>query len=122
MPLLEVWVVEDPRQALPAGAAQALADAVGPALGSAPGHTWVRLQRVAAADYAEQQAAVAGAPVFIELGLRGLVDDAAELLQRLTPLAAQALGRAPEWVHLRLLPPLGGRQAFGGRWVPPLES
>lgn len=119
MPILDIELVQ-PDGALPPPAAltQALADAVGHALGAAPGRTWVRLRTLPAAHYAESETAVAAEelPVFATVLHAhlpqgdALVAEAAALTQAL----AACLGRSPQRVHVQYAPAAAGRQAFGG--------
>ncbi len=140
MPLVDVLIVSASREAFDRVSAQALADGIGRALGSAPGHTWVRLQWLDARCYAENEvaspagvddaapAAEAGdaaslaaiGPVFVTLGLAALPspEQRAAHARALTEAVAPLVPVTPELVHLTYAPALGGRQAFGGRLVP----
>jgi len=119
MPILDIEIVQ-PDDAPPPAASltQTLADAAGRAMGTPPGRTWVRLRTLAAARYAENDAAVAAAelPVFATvLHARppegsALVDE----VDRLTQALAACLGCEPQRVHVQYAPPAAGRQAFGG--------
>jgi phenylpyruvate tautomerase PptA (4-oxalocrotonate tautomerase family) len=127
MPLVDVQIVSASRAAFDRVSAQALADGIGRALGSAPGHTWVRLQWLDAQGYAENQAAspadkndsAALGPVFVTIGLAALppAEERAAHARALTEAIAPLVPVAPDRVHLTYAPALGGRQAFGGRWV-----
>ena len=116
MPIVDVEVVGD------AGVpAQTLADALGRAFGSAPGHTWVRLRQLDAGAYAENDACVGDdeRPVFVTV-LHAHPPEGDALvteLRAVTLVVAQALSRPPQRVHVQYAPPGAGRQAFGGTLV-----
>ncbi len=116
MPIVDVDYIGTP----PADLAQRLADEVGAALGAAPGHTWVRMRRLAPTDYAESGATdTANAPVFVTL-LLATWPQAAQIepvLQRVGVVVARACQLPPDHVHVQLAPPAAGRQAFGGNLV-----
>ena len=69
MPVVDIEVVVPPDVVTVAGLAQALADAIGDTLGSAPGQTWVRLQLLPTGQYAENHASLGAAdfPAFVRL-------------------------------------------------------
>ena len=121
MPIIDVELVCESEAEFARTSARALADAVGHALGTEPGHTWVRLRFLASAGYAENQATLESAelPVFVTvlhahppIG-EALVTEA----MALTLAVAQCVVRAPERVHVQYAPPAAGRQAFGGKLV-----
>lgn len=129
MPLVDVLIVSASREAFDRVSAQALADGIGRALGSAPGHTWVRLQWLDARCYAENEVAspagdaaplAAVGPVFVTLGLAALPspEQRAAHARALTEAVAPLVPVTPDRVHVTYAPALGGRQAFGGRLVP----
>ncbi len=122
MPILDIELVQlDGEPAPAASLTQALADAAGRVLGSAPGRTWVRVHALGASQYAENGVAVAptGLPVFVTVlhahppQRETLV---AEVLA-LTRAVAACLGRPPAQVHVQYAGPGAGRQAFGGTLV-----
>jgi len=122
VPILDIEIVRaDGAPPLPAGLAQALADAAGRSLGTAPGRTWVRLRSLPASHYAESESRLVADewPVFVTLlHARPPQGDALAVEVRALTLAlATCLGRAPERVHLQYAPPGSGRQAFGGELV-----
>ena len=121
MPIVDIELVGESEAESAGVSARALADAIGHALGSDPGHTWVRLRFLASTAYAENQATLEGAdlPVFVTvqhahppLG-EALVSEA----MALTLAVAKCLARAPERVHVQYAPAAAGRQAFGGTLV-----
>ena len=121
MPIIDVELVCESEAEFARTSARALADAVGHALGTEPGHTWVRLRFLASAGYAENQATLESAelPAFVTvlhahppIG-EALVTEA----MALTLAVAQCVVRAPERVHVQYAPPAAGRQAFGGKLV-----
>ncbi len=116
MPVVDVQVVGE----LP-DAANALANALGVALGSGPGHTWVRLTALPEGQYAENDAPSTDAdlPVFVTV-LLARPPSSAELrtqVRSVTASVAEVLGRDPDRVHVQYAPAAAGRQAFGGRLV-----
>ena len=121
MPILDIERVLPEGADMPQGLSQALADAAGPVLGSAPGHTWVRLRSLPSSAYAENGAPsdVNALPVFVTL-LHALPPQgealAAQVLA-LTQAIAETLGVEATRVHVQVAPPAAGRQAFGGRLV-----
>lgn len=121
MPILEVRVVGELAAHLEADLAQRIADAAGAALGSRPGGTWVTVDTVPAARYAENGGAGEVAPVFVRVLLRdgppreGLAAQVAAL----TAALAGCCGRPAENVHVVYEPAAAGRVAFGGRLVEP---
>jgi phenylpyruvate tautomerase PptA (4-oxalocrotonate tautomerase family) len=119
MPILEVELVQSLRGDVPAGAVQILAERVGELLGAQPGHTWVKLRRLARADYAESGGPVPDelAPVFVTV-LEAAPPAGEALAARTTALArtiGEVLERSASEVHVLYLPPALGRIAFGGR-------
>lgn len=117
MPILEVTVVGE----APADAAQRVADAAGAILGAPPGEAWVRIERVAPADYAESGGAIAGpGPVIVRV-LRFELPSIASRAASMSSLASaigEALGRPRERVHVIAEPAGAGRVAFGGELLP----
>jgi phenylpyruvate tautomerase PptA (4-oxalocrotonate tautomerase family) len=101
--------------------AQALADAIGRALESPPGQTWVRVASLARDRYAENEATVDAAqlPVFVTI-LKKQIPPPAELAGEVTALTeavAQVVGRPAACVHVEYAPAAAGRLAFGGTLV-----
>ena len=101
--------------------AQALADALGRVFGVPPGRCWVRLRRLDASDYAENDASVAAdeRPVFVTLQHArppwGAARDAE--MHAVTDAVAAVFRCTCQRVHVRYAPAAAGEQAFGGRWV-----
>lgn len=117
MPILEVRLVGD--SAAP-DLAQRLADAAAGVLGSPPRGTWVAVELIPPARYAENGGADPGvAPVFVRVLLRdgppreGLAEQVAALCRAV----ATCCGRPAENVHLVYEPAAAGRVAFGGNLV-----
>lgn len=122
MPIVTVEVVAGETGALPHDLARRLADAIGNALGSPPGETWVRLRALAHDQYAENQCPLDASrlPVFVSVLKRQSVQGA-ELEReaaQLTQAIAHVIGRAPGCVHIEFAPPAAGRLSFGGKVVP----
>lgn len=121
MPIITVEVVVGTDPAPEEELAQALADAIGGALGSPTGQTWVRLRRIARGDYAENghRIEVGELPVFVTV-LRRRPPRGGELEAEIGVLVrtiAQVLRRPPAAVHVEYAPDATGRVAFGGRLV-----
>lgn len=123
MPIIDVErVLPDGLTAAPPGLAQLLADEAGHALGSARGHTWLRLRALPASAYAESGTPLRAddaLPVFVTvLQAHPLQGEAlAEQVRSLTAALAAVLRCDPGRVHVQIAPPAAGRQAFGGRLV-----
>lgn len=123
MPLIDIELVAVQNGNTPAAsAAQPLADALGTALGSPPGRTWVRLRLLPAADYAENHSPALAddeLPVFVTVLHAHLPEGEllVEQVGRITAAVADALGRPPQRVHVQYAPAGAGRQAFGGTLV-----
>ncbi len=117
MPILQIDIVGDRGE--DTGLAQRLADAAGAALGSRPQGTWVKLQYIAASDYAENSGANVGPPILVSL-LEADVGRGAELRERVRLLAeavAKAANHPVQNVHIIVEPAARGRIAFGGELV-----
>ncbi len=123
MPMIEIErVLPDGAPAALPGLAQALADEAGYALGSARGHTWLRLRALPASAYAESGVpplADDALPVFVTvLQAHPLQGEAlVEQVRALTVALARVLRCDPGRVHVQIAPAAAGRQAFGGRMV-----
>ena len=120
MPIVDVEFVRSAGDD-PLPGAQALATAIGRALGTSPGRTWVRLRTLDAGCYAENEAAVPapGLPVFVTV-LHAHPPTGAALegeVRVLTQTIADCVGCAGERVHVQYAPAAAGRQAFGGSLV-----
>ena len=117
MPIVTVEVVAG-AGALAKGLAQSLADAIGGALKSPPGQTWVRVRAIAREQYAENEARLDSAqlPVFVTL-LKRQNQHLGELeleVTAVTSAVAQVIGRPAGCVHIEYAPAAAGRLAFGG--------
>jgi hypothetical protein len=121
MPIVDIEFIASPRDAIGEVSAQAWADTLGRALSTPPGRTWVRVRRLDAAAYAENDAPIAAdaGPVFVHVLLARWPDEPAwsEQMRAITAAVAALSGRPAERVHVQILPPAAGRQAFGGQWV-----
>ena len=121
MPIVDIELVCASDRQFAAVSAQAIADAIGGLFGAPPGRTWVRLRRLDAACYAENQATLdpGQLPVFATV-LHAHPPErealAAEALA-VTEAIAREVGRPVERVHVQYAPAAAGRQAFGGRLV-----
>jgi hypothetical protein len=121
MPIVDVEIVVLPNGPVAADVAQSLADAVGLALGSTAGRTWVRLRLLPREHYAENESSLAATelPVFVTVLKRALPEpaDLTDEITRLTGSVADVLGRSRNCVHIEYAPAASGRLAFGGRLV-----
>ena len=120
MPIVTVEVVAGANAIAP-DLAQALADAIGRALKSPPGQTWVRVGCLARNCYAENEAALDAEqlPVFVTV-LKKQIPPRAELdgeVTALTDAVAHVIGRPAACVHIEYAPAAAGRLAFGGSLV-----
>jgi hypothetical protein len=122
MPIVDVELVCTSEAEFRSVSAAALADAVGDVLGSAPGHTWLRLRWLSDTCYAENASAVLPAgdlPVFVTV-LHAQLPEPAALdaeVSALTLAVAGAVARPAGRVHVLYAPAAAGRQAFGGHLV-----
>ena len=121
MPIIDIELVVAPNGMPAPGLAQSLADAVGRALGSLAGQTWVRLHLLAREHYAENESTLASTelPVFVTV-LKRTLPAQAELsaeVATLTNAIAVALGRAASRVHVEYAPAANERVSFGGNLV-----
>jgi phenylpyruvate tautomerase PptA (4-oxalocrotonate tautomerase family) len=118
MPIFDVRIVTEEGARLP-GLAQRLADALGRALGSPPGRVWVRIARIDAGDYAENEASVAGVelPVFLTILHADPPEGEARSREVLlfARAASDALGLSVDRIHIEYAPAGRGRVAFGGK-------
>ncbi len=117
MPIIDIDLFEP----APADLAQRLADAMGQALATPTGRTWVRLHPQDPQHYAENGNRVAAAelPVFVSVLHREPPQGVAREseVRALTALVAAVLNKDPSRVHLRYEVAAAGRQAFGGELV-----
>jgi phenylpyruvate tautomerase PptA (4-oxalocrotonate tautomerase family) len=121
MPIIDVEIVVAPDGPIPAGLAQALADASGRALGSPAGRTWIRLRLLPREHYAENECSLAATelPVFVTVLKRALPGPAemTDEIAGLTGSIADLLARDQTCVHVEYAPAASGRVAFGGKLV-----
>ena len=118
MPIVTVEVVTGANYGIAQDLAQSLADAIGRALKSPPGQTWVRVRSVRRDQYAENEAPLDAAqlPVFVTI-LKRQAPQRAELEAEVTVLTdavAQVIGRSVACVHIEYAPAAAGRLSFGG--------
>ena len=121
MPIVTVELVADPGRRLEQNLTQSLADAIGHALHSPPGHTWVRLRTLHHDEYAENGVPVDAdeLPVFVTV-LERQVSAVAVLqgsITAITQAVASVLGRPASCVHVEFAPAAAGRVSFGGKLV-----
>ena len=121
MPIVDIELVCQSDAEFSAISARALADALGRAMASEAGHTWVRLHLLGSQAYAENDVSVdtADLPVFVtvlQAKLPAFPELAAEV-KAITEAVAACVGRSLERVHVQYAPAAAGRQAFGGRLV-----
>ena len=118
MPIVTVEVVGGAGDAMAHDLAQPLADAIGRALESPPGQTWIRVRSIARDQYAENEVPLDAArlPVFVTI-LKMQTPERAKLegeITALTHAVAQVIGRPAACVHVEYAPVAAGRLAFGG--------
>ena len=121
MPIVDVELVAGPDGVVASRLAQSLADAVGRALGSPVGQTWVRLHILAREHYAENESSIETAelPVFVTV-LKSTLPAASQMateVSALTGAIAEVLGRKSSCVHVEYAPAARGRLSFGGKLV-----
>ncbi len=118
MPIVDVELVGEPAPA--ADLTQRLADALGEALQSRPGGTWVRLRLLERSRYAENGGVDDDLrPVFVTVLERHRPSgrELVERVARVTAAVAEVVGRDPSHVHVLFEPDAAGRLWFGGRPV-----
>jgi phenylpyruvate tautomerase PptA (4-oxalocrotonate tautomerase family) len=118
MPIVTIEVVSGANDGMAQDLAQSLADAIGRALKSPPGQTWVRVRSVTRDQYAENGPPLEATqlPVFVTI-LKRQTSQSAELQAEVTLLAhavARIIGRPVSSVHIEYAPAAAGRLAFGG--------
>lgn len=118
MPVIDVEIVTDPGERLPAGLALTLANRLAEVFASPPGGTWVRLRFLKRDQYAENGGGpVEGVrPIFVSVlkaHLPPLSDRQLEA-QQIARIVAALCNRLSENVHVLYLPEASGRIAFGG--------
>jgi phenylpyruvate tautomerase PptA (4-oxalocrotonate tautomerase family) len=118
MPIVTVEVVAGANDAAVQDVAQSLADAIGRALESPPGQTWVRVRSIARDHYAENETLLDAAqlPVFVTI-LKRQTPERVELegeVTALTGAVAKVIGRPAACVHIEYAPAAQGRLSFGG--------
>ena len=118
VPIVDVELVGDAD--LSSAATQRMADALGVALSSRSGGTWVRVRQLDRAGYAENGGLPGDVrPVFVTVleRTRPHGPDLAERVARVTAAVAEVTGRDAEHVHVLYDADAVGRLAFGGRLV-----
>jgi phenylpyruvate tautomerase PptA (4-oxalocrotonate tautomerase family) len=119
MPILEVRAVGELGGATD-GLAQRIADAAAGVLGAPPRGTWVTVEQIPRASYAENGGVEPEVePVFVRVLLRDGPprERLADQVAALTRAVAGCCGRSEENVHILYEPAAAGRVAFGGRVV-----
>lgn len=122
MPIVTIEVIEDVVPApLAAATVQSLADALGELFGSDTAGTWVKVQSLPRARYAENGRVldVHTRPVLVEIIKADIADTQvlAEEAAAVSRLVAQQLHRSQEHVHVIYQAGARGRIAFGGELV-----
>jgi hypothetical protein len=116
VPIFDVELLSDdePSPTLP----RRLAEPLGKLLGSAPGHTWVRVRTCPRSRYAENEVSAPPPWVFVRLVLRKLPgeDELALRARAIAAIVARETGRSVEDVHIQFEEG-AGRIAFGGELV-----
>lgn len=121
MPIVTVEIVTASDREWGRDITQSLADAIGRALNSAPGHTWVRCRLLGQHEYAENEGSSSDArmPVFVTITRRQLpaAHEIEAEVEAVTVAVAEVVGRRPDQVHVEYAPAAAGRLAFGGKVV-----
>jgi phenylpyruvate tautomerase PptA (4-oxalocrotonate tautomerase family) len=118
MPVVDVELVG--ATGVTAELSQRLADAIGAALDSRQGGTWVRVRELPRDHYAENGGLDDDVhPVFVTVleRTRPQGDALAERVARVTAAVAEVTARDAEHVHVLFEADAAGRLAFGGRVV-----
>ena len=121
MPIVTVEVVTGANDAIARDLAQSLADAVGRALKSPPGQTWIRLRSLPREQYAENESLLDAVdlPVFVTILTRKPPQgvDLESAVAALTQSIAEVIARPVPCVHVEYAPAALGRLSFGGTLV-----
>lgn len=121
MPIIDVELVGTAKASSPQPDPQRLADALGKALDSPAGQTWMRLRYLPRDQYAENGAPLDDAiqPVFVTVmeARRPAGPALADRVTRVTTAVADAVGRDRSCVHVMYAEDGAGRVAFGGKLV-----
>jgi len=118
MPILDIEIVSDRGEPLPAETTQALADQLGLAFGAEAGRVWVKVRTLPREQYAENGGG-APMPVFVTV-TASTAPTGEELKSRIgaiTDAVAHITDRPRDNIHVEFLPAARGRIAFGGRLV-----
>lgn len=119
MPIVEIEAVGLAPGDIGPARVQRTADALGQALGVAPGKVWLRVRTLPRGAYAENGTAAAAtpAPVFVRVLLASLpgADDLEREVAAVTRAVAASFGRPEAQVHVEVAAPGFGRIAFGGQ-------
>lgn len=122
MPIIDIELVCKSEAEFHAVSARILADALGHALNSAAGRTWVRMRYLDHRAYAENETEAKHAtdlPVFVTI-LKAhppAMQALSEEVLKITEVVAACVGCSPQRVHVQYAPAAAGRQAFGGKLV-----
>lgn len=121
MPIVDIELVCENGTDLESVSARDLADALGQAFRTPPGHTWVRLHLLDSCAYAESGVVVDASelPAFVTV-LHARCPTGSVLaaeIAAVTGAVARCVARPLDRVHVLYAPPGAGRQAFGGRLV-----
>jgi phenylpyruvate tautomerase PptA (4-oxalocrotonate tautomerase family) len=122
MPILDIELVVQPDEHLPANLASELADRIGRVFGSAAQQTWVKVSTILRDHYAENEAGSLAsiAPVFVQVLKARLPAPEALAVEvaALTTVIAEVCRWPADQIHIVYQPPAAGRVAFGGQLVP----
>ena len=121
MPIVDIELVCETEADFNKASARALADALGQAFGSPPGHTWIRMHFLCSSAYAENGVLVdrSELPAFVTV-LQAYCPTGTALVAEVaavTGAVAKCIARPLERVHVLYAEQGAGRQAFGGRLV-----
>jgi len=120
MPIVDIEIVLKPDETVVNEMVSELADRLGEIFSSPKNGTWVKVYRIAAHHYAENQGKESDAyPIFVSVLKSRLPapDEMQKEVDAITDIVAQICHRPPGFVHVIYQPEGKGRVAFGGKVV-----
>jgi hypothetical protein len=121
MPIVDITAVHGTQGNFGSGLAQAAADAIGNAIGAAPGTLWVRLHVLAEGSYAENNMKAEDTPRPVFVSMLSAAPPSGPALQEQARAIGQAvasvIGFPASLVHVEYAPAARGRLVVGGNPV-----